>query len=139
MRYIAALSVMLLAGCAQSSDSAIAAAVLSSPPHPRLALCLNVSGADPSPALAAELRRAGRTFTPLSGCSRRGAYVFANGRPAESVTAECQMVGLSGAEVTLSSYFSPMAASTWVVALEWRQGRWQLKDQRLQSISMAPN
>jgi hypothetical protein len=142
MRYITAIGLLLLlSGCGAPPDSALAAAILSSPPHPRLASCLTVLGSDPSPALLASLTAAKRDIAPASKCIKGPAgTVYAHRKRAERLAVvKFRRLLPWRARVELTSYFGPLAASGWVVQLERVNGIWVAKSNELQWISLGPN
>jgi hypothetical protein len=72
-KFIACLLCFIATGCRTATpDQAVLAVMLHVPPHPGLAVCLNVSDADPSAALVGALLEKGRAVFPASDCSKSG-------------------------------------------------------------------
>ena len=139
MRCIFVIAVtLLITGCQSAApDQAAIAVILHSPPHPRLASCLSISGKDPSQEVLSALRKAGRRVDAKSTCSEVGWGVVT---PAKDRAAFVSIDGFTRvvpwrATAELSTHSGPLSGSTWRVKLKRSGGAWVVVSTELVSMS----
>ena len=137
-KFIACLLCLVATGCRTTTpDQAILAIMLHDPPHPRLAVCLNVSDADPSAALVSALLENGRAVFPASDCSKRGWSVLtSSGKKAYFENYGLfTRTGLWSANLRVHSYSNPMHSDVWLYKLQLVDGLWVVESEH--QVSMA--
>ena len=132
------LCLLLLTGCQSSvPEQAVLAIALHVPAHPRLASCIDISGANPSNDLISQLRAKGREVFLSSDCSQNGwSVVTKSGKRAyfESF-GPFTRTSPWGASLRVHSYSNGMHSDVWLFKLRLSNGLWVVESEH--QVSMA--